>query len=112
MFFLEIRVTRKQKKYGLIAIFLLAVALVMMLAPVWADQVRFVDPWNARARLVIVQEHPRIELVVERPRATYTEPVDHCSTKARRESFCQGSTWCVCQDDQLDDDQPPDELDE
>lgn len=97
--------TNKQKKYGLIAFILIALAVALLVAPVWADQVRFVDPWNARARLVIIPEQPRIEIVVERPRATYVEPVDYCSTKARRESFCRGSTWCVCQDS----DQPDDE---
>ena len=101
--------TTKQKKYGLIALVLIALAVALMFAPAWADQVRFFDPWNARARLVIVPAPPRAETVIVRPRATYVEPVDHCSTKARRESFCQGSTWCVCQSD---DDEQLDELDE
>lgn len=99
--------TRKQKKYGLIAFFLIALAVALLVAPVWADQVRFFDPWNARARLVIIPERKAPELVVERPRSTYVEPVDHCSTKARRESFCQGSAWCVC--DAIDAEQDPDQ---
>lgn len=81
--------------YAQIALGCFLVALFLGWSISQADEIVFVDPWNARARLILVPERQPPTIII-RPRATYQEAVDHCATPAQSESFCRGAVWCVC----------------
>ena len=94
--------TKQRKVYAQIAVGCLLISAWLFWAIAQADEVVFVDPWNARARLILVPEPaPRVTII--RPRATYQEPVDHCATKAQSESFCRGAVWCICANQEEED---------
>jgi hypothetical protein len=78
-----------------IAVGSLSIAVLLGYCAAQADELVFVDPWHARARLFVVPERQPPTIII-RPRVLYQEPVDHCKTKAQSESFCRGAAWCIC----------------